>query len=288
MPDSILAAYQNYLAVTGTSEHTAKTYLYTIHTYQDYLRAKNINPLDATTSDILAYFSDQCSTLAPSSKNTKLFALKNFYKYLLLTAQIAQDPTALIPSFKTPFREPQKLSDSDLAAVLDALKGTRNQLRDTSIILTAAVCCLRVSEIVGIDLTDITDNTLHIIGKGNKERFVPLSSSVVEAMEKYLSARPSSPSPALYLSSTTKERMTTRSVQHLIESLSQKTGLDFHTHTLRHTGASYIYDATKDIVITQEILGHTNISTTRRYIHTDDSLKKRAINQSALNRIAEN
>lgn len=282
--------YETYLSVLGRSDKTIKTYTTAVSSFYNYLEKinKQTSVKDLTSADLINYFAQNLSNLSASSKNTHLFALRNFFNFLYLTGEIQNNPTLQLQSFKSPFREPQKLDNIQLSIVLDALKGTRNYIRDRSIILTAAICCLRVSEITGINIDDINNNTLRIIGKGNKERFVPLSPLVSQAINDYLDSRPVSSSPALYISTKTNDRLSTRSVQHLIETLSKKTGIDFHTHTLRHTGASYIYDATKDIVITQEILGHTNISTTRRYIHTNEELKSQAIMSSALNNLGQN
>ena len=281
----MLTRYRNYLEIYDRSSATIKSYLDTAEKYLFYLKTNNKPLRDTTSADIINFFTDCCLALSAKSKNQKLAALKNFYKFLLIDNYLSIDPTVTVPRFKEPVREPQALNEQEIIDILSAAQGTRNSIRNKAIITTILICCLRCSEAANLNLSDFKNNTIHVIGKGNKERYIPYSDTVREVLEEYLSGRPQTSSNALFLSERTHERISVRSIQNLMETISKQTGIDFHAHTLRHTGATYVYQATGDIVSVQEILGHSNLNTTRHYIHLPNTAKQQAISASSLNNL---
>ena len=162
--------------------------------------------------------------------------------------------------------------------------------RDYCIVMLFLNCGMRLSELVGIDIKDIRDDTLRIIGKGNKERTVYLNAGCLKAIDDYLIDRNAlvSPSvePALFISATQKKRLTTRSVQLIIEKALKSAGLDgmgFSTHKLRHTAATLMYQhGNTDIMLIKEILGHENLGTTQIYTHVVNSQLKEAVDSNPL------
>lgn len=283
----MLKQYQSYLEVYDRSPVTIKSYLDTAEKYLTYLHSTGKSITDTTTADIVGFFTACLNNLSAKSKNQKLAALKNFYKFLLINGVLVTDPTLTVPRFKEPIREPKALDEQEILKIISAAEETRNSLRNKAIITTTLICCLRCSEVAGLNITDFKDNTLHIIGKGDKERYTPCSSTVAEILKSYISTRPPTTSPAIFISERTHERISVRTIQSIMENLAKQTGIDFHAHTLRHTGASFAYQATGDVVSVQEILGHSNLNTTRHYIHIGEEAKKQTINASHLNTLLE-
>lgn len=148
---------------------------------------------------------------------------------------------------------------------------------------------IRLSELIGIDLYDIHDDTIRIVGKGNKDRNIYLNDVCLEALDRYILERdliisPSSES-ALFISKKRKTRLTTRRVQQITKSCLQSAGLDnqgYSPHKLRHTATTILYQSgTADILTIKAILGHENISTTEIYTHISDEKIKKAAKSSS-------
>jgi integrase/recombinase XerD len=146
-------------------------------------------------------------------------------------------------------------------------------------------CGLRLSELAQIDIDAIKVDSLNVIGKGNKERTIFLTNSVLEAIRDCKKHRPETEDPALFLS-THKQRMTNRAIQYRIDKHLAEAGFDtklYSTHKLRHTAATLLYKHGKvDIRTLQELLGHESIATTQIYTHTDDEQLREAIAKNPL------
>ena len=150
---------------------------------------------------------------------------------------------------------------------------------------------MRLSELVNINIQDIQSDKLVITGKGNKERTVYLSDACREAIADYLKVRPRDgvkDRDALFLSNR-RQRISNKTVQYLVKKYLATAGLDtakYSTHKLRHTAATLMYqEGDVDIRLLQEILGHTNLSTTEIYTHVNDSQLKDAVNQNPLAKV---
>lgn len=149
---------------------------------------------------------------------------------------------------------------------------------------------MRLSELVGININDINGDTLRIVGKGNKERFVYLNNSCIASIEEYLAVRNTivSPAaePALFISKRTKKRLSDRRVEQVVDQCLKLSGLDkqgFSTHKLRHTAATQLYRyGGADMMALKEILGHEHVSTTEIYTHISDEAIKKAAKSSPL------
>lgn len=166
----------------------------------------------------------------------------------------------------------------------------KNKIRDLAIVKLFLYAGLRVSELVQLNREniDFTNQSIKFIGKGNKERILPLHTDVIDALEKYLVERKrikienSADENALFLSMQGR-RITVRSIQLMVKKYAKLSGIknagSITPHKLRHTFASLLYHQTKDLKILQELLGHSNISTTQIYTHTDIEQKKQAIDK---------
>lgn len=237
---------------------------------------------------------------SPKTRNRKLASLKRFFEYLSNNNYITSNPTKFIQTAQIEKRLPKHLNLNDSKKLLSTTVKTsqRNNIRNYAIICVFLNCCLRLSELIAINITDIKfdDKTLKVTGKGNKERITYLNDAVIEALKKYLEIRPTLNKTdinynALFLSER-KKRISKRNVQLIIENElkkafdNNKKGL--HTHSLRHTGATLLYNENDvSILIIQKILGHKHLSSTEIYTHVSDKKLKEIMENCTISSILE-
>lgn len=252
--------------------------------------------LSAKPEEILSFLS-HCTkekNNGASSRNRKLSALRSFYKYLSKSAKkIDKDPTEYIEGVKKPKRLPKYLDINESKQLLSSVKGP-NYERDFAIITLFLNLGLRVSELVGINLNDISRNfeTIRVIGKGNKERIIYLNNACETAVKNYLDVRPENTKHdaenALFISRN-RNRISKQTVQWLIYKHLKEAGLDrpgMSVHKLRHTAATLMYQhGHTDVRILKDILGHENLATTEIYTHISDEQMKNAANSNPLSDI---
>ena len=163
--------------------------------------------------------------------------------------------------------------------------------RDYAIVTLFLNCGMRLSELSGINISHLKeDNTLKVIGKGNKERTIYLNEASVYAIQEYLKLRPQIEDDALFLSMR-EQRMSNRSIQHMIEKHMKNSGLDtnkYSAHKLRHTAATLLYEyGNADIRSLQEILGHESVNTTEIYTHVNKKSLKKMVESNPLANIKD-
>ncbi len=225
------------------------------------------------------------------SRMRKVSSLKSFYNYLCKNSVIDTNPTLYLEAPKNPKRLPVNLSLDESIKLLKSVEGQYKE-RNYAIITLFLNCGLRLSELVGINLSSINGNVLRIVGKGNKERIVYLNQACVDAITEYLKVRPdinSKDRNALFISREGR-RISRRMVQTMVEHFIIKSGLDpniYSTHKLRHTAATLMYQNGVDVRILQEILGHENLGTTQIYTHISDKQVENALNSNPLNNISK-
>jgi integrase/recombinase XerD len=228
------------------------------------------------------------------SRARKVATIKSFYKYLSSKAKIiTYNPAIELESPKIYSRNPVHLSLTESKDLLKVVDG-ENKERDYCILMIFLNCGLRLSELVGIDISKIKDDTLSIIGKGNKERTVYLNDACLIAIKKYLPVRnlrvenvcSDVDKDALFLSRKNK-RISKRTVEVLVKKYVKKANLDsdkYTPHKLRHTAATLMYKyGNVDIRSLQQILGHESVSTTQIYTHIDDDKLREAVKSNPLN-----
>lgn len=217
----------------------------------------------------------------------KTSSLKSFYKYLCKQAIISENPTTYLEAPKQPKDLPIHLSVDDSIKLLESIDGPFKE-RNYAIITLFLNCGLRLSELVGINLSNINGNTLRVLGKGNKERILYLNQTCIDAIVDYLKVRPevnNKDKNALFISKRGK-RISRRMVQTLVENYIKQSGLDpeiYSTHKLRHTAATLMYQNGVDIRVLQQLLGHSNLGTTQIYTHLADKQVEDALNRNPLN-----
>lgn len=299
--------FLNYMeTIKGKSPNTVKEYRYDLRTFFRYLKIqrgvvvdttdfKNITIDDVdieliksiTLNDLYGFVSyiGQNGCKSNSSKSRKISTLHSFFKFLHTKAKVIDsDPTLELEKPKISSRQPVYLSLSEARRLLNAVEGDFKE-RDYCILTLFLNCGMRLSELVGIDLKDIKGDTLKVIGKGDKERTVYLNEACIQAVKDYLTTRPSVKTDALFISKR-KQRISNKSVQHIVKKYLEKAGLDtkkYSVHKLRHTAATLMYQhGDVDIRALQQILGHSNISTTQIYTHVSDKTLKEAVKRNPL------
>lgn len=228
----------------------------------------------------------------------RISTIRIFFKYLTVTTNtIKNNPAQNLETPKLNKRLPKYLTLEDSKKLLSGTfndENNENKERDFAIITLFLNCGLRLSELVGINISDIRfdECKMTVIGKGNKERTVYLNSSCMSAIKEYLAVRPANAKKddknsdkALFLSKRL-QRISKRTVEEIVSNALNKSGLDatkYSTHKLRHTAATLMYQyGNVDIRALQELLGHESISTTEIYTHVNNDMVRGAIESNPL------
>jgi site-specific recombinase XerD len=218
----------------------------------------------------------------------KTASIKSFFLFLETKLKIIKDnPARELETPKISKRHPVYLTLDQSKSLLNKIDG-RHKERDFAIIVLFLNCGLRLSELVGIDISKIRGDTLTVIGKGNKERTVYLNDACIKVIGDYLLVRPKEEAKdkdALFLSER-NTRINKRTVELLVKKYTKRAGLydDKYTpHKLRHTAATLMYKyGNVDIRALQQILGHESVSTTQIYTHIDDEKLREAVKSNPL------
>ena len=228
--------------------------------------------------------------IEPSARARKLSAIKSFYKYLTVrTKQLTENPVADLEYPKLRKSLPKYLNYSQSAALLQAVSG-QNQKRDYAILMLFLNCGIRRSELVGLNLTDVYEDKIRVLGKGNKERFVYFGSACRKAIDAYLPERNKqvlSDNRALF-GSRDSNRISVTAVHRLVKKAFLQAGLDatqFSAHKLRHTAATMMLSGGVDVKTVQEVLGHENLNTTQIYTHIENTELKIAAEANPLSKL---
>lgn len=300
--------------IKGQSSATIDSYYLDLRTFTRYLMIErelvdrdtplqeiNIKSADmalygsvtlADVYDFLAFLSRD-RELNAASRARMITTLKGFYRYLTeKTKQLTKNPVATLDTPKIPKTLPSYLTLEESQRLLQAVSG-KNKTRDYCILCLFLNCGLRISEMVGLNLSDIRDDHILIHGKGNKERIVYLNKSCISALEAWLDERKNIQSfeeKAVFLSSR-RRRISVDSVQLMVKNTLLRAGLDtdrISPHKLRHTAATLMLQNGVDVRTLQEVLGHENLNTTQIYTHLGgQELKKAAMNNPLADYIPE-
>ncbi len=248
-----------------------------------------------TTSDVFDFLSYLANDrddngISPASRSRKLSAIKSFYKYLTVrTKQLQENPVADLEYPKLRKSLPKYLTMEQSAALLRSVEG-QNQKRDYAILMIFLNCGIRRSELVGLNLTDVYEDRIRVVGKGNKERFVYFGSSCRKAIDAYLLERNKkvlSDNRALF-GSRDNNRISVSAVHRLVKKALLQAGLDpnqFSAHKLRHTAATMMLSGGVDVKTVQEVLGHENLNTTQIYTHIENTELKIAAEANPLSKL---
>ena len=277
-----------------------------IHTRLDEIDIQDVDIAfigEITTSDIFDFLSYLANDriqypdspapdygISPTARARKLSALKSFYKYLTVrTKQLTENPVADLEYPKLRKSLPKYLTFEQSSALLKAVSG-QNEARDYAILMIFLNCGIRRSELVGLNMTDIYEDRLRVVGKGNKERFVYFGSACRKAIDAYLPIRQNmqlTDNRALF-GSRNGNRISVDAVHALVKKAFLKAGLDatqFSAHKLRHTAATMMLSGGVDVKTVQEVLGHENLNTTQIYTHIESTELKIAAEANPISKI---
>ncbi|MBW2508150.1 MAG: tyrosine recombinase XerC [Deltaproteobacteria bacterium] len=283
--DEQIDAFAQYLAdERRSSPRTVETYVRDLRSFRDWVRGEGL-PEDARELDIVAlrgflsslFRSDQASTM-----KKKVSAVRSFFKFLLKRRIIDHNPASSLRTPKVPKGLPRFLTVDQAFRVMEAPpkeseRAKPLKARDRALLETLYGTGVRVGELASMNIADFdfTERSVRVLGKGGKERIVPLGQAALEAVQAYLperrglqaKAKEGDPD-ALWLARSGR-RLSIRQVQNIVRrhgTLGAGRG-DLHPHAMRHSCATHLLDAGADLRSIQELLGHSSLSTTQKYTH---------------------
>lgn len=277
-----------------------------IHTKLDDIPIKDVDLefiRSITTSDIFDFLSylanDRTSNpdslvpdygISPTARARKLSALKSFYKYLTVrTKQLQENPVADLEYPKLRKSLPKYLTMEQASRLLQSVSGP-NEKRDYAILMLFLNCGIRRSELVGLNISDVFEDRIRVVGKGNKERFVYFGTPCRKAIDAYMEERNElvlTDNRALF-GSRNGNRISVSAVHRLVDKALLQAGLDttqFSAHKLRHTAATMMLSGGVDVKTVQEVLGHENLNTTQIYTHIENTELKIAAEANPLSKL---
>lgn len=258
----------------GSSAHTIRAYRKDLEIFFTETGLKDNQ--SAEIGDVRGFVASELHRgNAKSTASRRLAALRSFYRYLVREGVEVKNPAKLVTSPKLPKRLPSYLTVDQAFDLVQGPEGGKLQaLRDRAILELAYSSGLRVSELVGLDEQDVnlSEGLVKVMGKGKKERIVPVGSKAVEALRAYNIERVlmKNPASALFLNKN-GTRLSTLGIRRIVKkyALLLQAGTRVTPHTLRHTFATHLLQGGADLRVIQELLGHASLSTTQKYTHLD-------------------
>ena len=278
----ILSGYNYYLKVErGLSPNTVKAYTADIEGFYEFLRRRGVTLRDASSSDISNYIISVSDYLSKRSQARLLSSLNSFFDYLVSEGERKDNPSSAVDSPKLGKYLPVVLSVEEVRAILKAAPNER----DRAILEVLYGCGLRVSEVCSLKISEVylKDMFVKVMGKGSKERLVPMAPSTASAIMDYLSVRPESDAgceDVLFLNRFGRA-LTRVAVFKMVKSVALVAGVDknLSPHTFRHSFATHLVENGADLRVVQEMLGHESILTTEIYTHVDSTTWQREIKE---------
>ncbi len=277
-----LEDYLGYMvAERGSSPATIRAYRGDLKLYFKYLEDKrNVHDSnDVSRADVAAFTAHRAKEChdEPTTQERRLSVVKGYHRFLVRENLCETDPSQTVPLPRKPQALPDVLSIDQIMRLLDGMpRETPAQLRDSAMLEVLYGCGLRVSELAGLDLDRVyfEEECLRVLGKGSKERIVPFSGMAAVRVREYLQdARPyltcpqALPTAAVFLNAR-GGRISRQSVHKIVSKAGVSIGVaDLHPHTLRHSFATHLLEGGADLRSIQEMLGHSDISTTQIYTH---------------------
>lgn len=283
--------------IQGHSRQTVDEYFLDLRNFFRYLKLeKNLVPKDMpfdqisiddvdlslvkqiTLTDIYAFmnFLSRDRRLNNASRARKVATIRSFYKYLTNKAKLLDtNPVQDLDSPRLKKTLPKYLNLDESLELLDSVDG-KNAVRDYCILTLFLNCGLRISELVGLNKTDVRGDQLRVLGKGNKERILFLNEACQQALADWMVERDAMTlvdQNALFVTLQNRRRITTAAVHKLVKKHLAAAGLDstqYSAHKLRHTAATLMLQNGVDVRTLQEVLGHDHLNTTQIYTHVDN------------------
>lgn len=252
-----------------------------VYSYMNYLSRDRAQRPNSTQTDY---------GLKATSRARKVAAIRSFYKYLTNKAKLlSENPMQDLDAPRMKKSLPRYLDLDSSIQLLESVDGPFQE-RDRCILTLFLNCGLRISELIGLNLTDVRGEQLRVLGKGNKERILYLNPACIQSIQNYLETRPQEQAidkNALFLSRR-RTRISKAAVEKLVKKYLLKAGLDstqYSPHKLRHTAATLMLQNGVDVRTLQEVLGHENLNTTQIYTHVDNENLRLAARANPLGQV---
>lgn len=282
-----LSDYQYYLnMVEHKSKRTIDSYLSDLHRYQSYLNDMGIHQTDEITEEqVQDFLIDLSEEYQSSTVNRYLSTLRSFHHFLSQNNTHDLDPTRFIKGRKKLAHLPHYLNEKEIQSILKSFSNHDLDIFHKAIIELLYGCGLRVSECCDLKLSQLhlDQALLRVVGKGNKERMIPLHKEGIYVLRQYLTyVRPQwETSRTSYVFINSKGHVLTRQyVHHMIKEQLKSLGMDtsYSAHSFRHSFATHLLDGGADLRVVQELLGHSDIQTTQIYTHVQNKRIRNAYN----------
>ena len=274
--EALLKSYAGYLRLErAMSPNTVASYRSDVSFFLESVDY----PVETATSDMVSDYIASCSRLSGRSQARTLSAMRSFFNFLLLEGLVSENPCDGIDYHKIGRHLPDVLSEDEVSAVIGSVDTSSwIGLRDRAILEVLYGCGLRVSEAVGLGISDVffDEDFVRVTGKGDKQRVVPLGGMAKEAVLNYLSVRPApdgADSDDILFLNRYGRKLSRISVFNMIKRQTLAAGImkDVSPHTFRHSFATHLIEHGADLRAVQEMLGHESILTTEIYTHIDSS-----------------
>lgn len=289
---SFIKGYKSYLQLEKSlSKNSIEAYLHDIEKLQEYLTISQQNILvDAIHLKTLQNFIHWIHELGmtATSQARIISGLKSFFNYLMLEDIIQSNPTELLEAPKTARKLPDTLAFEELEKLFDAIDmSTQEGTRNKAILETMYSCGLRVTELTELKMSNIYADVefIKVIGKGNKERLVPIGASALKFIQIYVEnirahIVPKKNAEDILFLNRRGGKLSRVMIFYIIKELTNKAGIqkNIHPHTLRHSFATHLVEGGANLRAVQEMLGHESITTTEIYTHLDRNFLKETLN----------
>lgn len=275
----------------GVSKNTIESYSRDLQGFSFYLSSKKISVVDVKIDNIRSYLSEISSEYKESTISRKTSAIKQFFSFLLSEDEIKKDPSRLISFPKKQSNLPKFLTEKEIESLRNAVQPSKYEdLRFLVILEILVGSGLRVSEIISLKKNSFQKNiingeTYHFLivkGKGDKERVAPLSKSAVGVIEKYISFRKGDSNYLFPSRDNSSKSITRQQIANILKKYADIANIDrekISPHILRHSFATSSLQRGVDLRMLQEVLGHSDISTTQIYTHTNPVKLKKFIHE---------
>lgn len=285
--DNYIEQFTYYLKLErGVAENTLINYLYDIEKLQQFL-GSDLDMLHVEEGDIRNFIYFIADFLAPSTQARILSSLNHFYNFLILQNAIHNNPVTFIELPRQTRKLPVVLSVDEIDLLQSLIDFTKDEgVRNDAIIETMYSCGLRVSEVIGLKLSDLyfDEGFIKVLGKGSKQRFVPIASSAVKKINSYIAENRSclkikSEAEDILFLNRRGAQLTRAMIFTILKDLTKIAGLtkNVSPHTLRHSFATHLLENGADLRSIQLMLGHESITTTEVYLHLDKQKLKQEV-----------
>lgn len=288
MNDLLLGFKRYILLERGFSVNTRDAYLRDVNHFYNFLESEKLHVRDVKLND-LHRFTWQLHEVGISARSIARIhsGLRSFYGYLILEGIIETNPTALLESPKKGLHLPEVLSTAEIDSILAVIDLSNSEgQRDKAIIELLYSCGLRVSELCNLKMHDLflEEGFLKVVGKGNKERLVPISNQAIKELDLWFLTRNTITPKAgeedyVFISVCRKQHLSRITVFHNLRLYAERAGITkkISPHTLRHSFATHLLEGGANLRVIQAMLGHEQISTTEIYTHIDRSMLRQQV-----------